>query len=336
MFKYFLKTIIYNFTFQEAISPIMEGITDFHNYCFIYLIIIFSIIVWMLLYILFSTYWIWIYYNFTYYYPNIKTNPEYDTEIAEKYLLYIFNPPQYDYNNFFFNFYDLELRTYQNFIKEFNDTRHITQYVNIEIIWTIFPILIIILLAIPSFILLYSIDEINNAQLTFKVIGYQWYWTYEFAHFFNFIEYDYLHDSLAYNFNLFHDFSIYDSLMINDLELNLGNFRLLDVDNIIILPIKMHIRVLVTAMDVIHSWAIPSLGIKIDAVPGRINQVGIFINRIGVFYGQCSELCGINHGFMPIVIKGVEYSSFLEWFFSPWILFTSYNTSIENLDNIFN
>lgn len=315
MIKYFFFSIFNTLFFKEAVSPVMEGIVDFHNYCFIYLIIIFSLIMWILLYIFFSTYWIWLYHKFNYYYINIKTNPEFDKLIAEKNLFYIFNPPQYNYKFFFRNFYDVEVRTYKDYLDEFIIVRRIVQYVNIEIIWTLIPMIIVILLAIPSFILLYSIDEINAAKLTIKVLGYQWYWTYEYAHFFDIVEYDYLNDSLNYYKVKFHDFKIYESIMVNENDLVCGDYRLLNVDNYLILPIRTHIRILVTAMDVLHSWAIPSLGIKIDAVPGRINQIGLFINRIGVFYGQCSELCGINHGFMPIMIKAVEYEIFEKWFF---------------------
>jgi len=162
----------------------------------------------------------------------------------------------------------------------------------LEVIWTIFPALILMIIAIPSFALLYSLDEIINPSMTLKVIGHQWYWSYEYS--------DSSNPENAFNF---------DSYMKSEEDLTLGNFRLLEVDNRIVLPTKIHIRLLVTAADVLHSWAIPSLGIKVDACPGRLNQVFLFLKREGVFYGQCSEICGINHGFMPIVVQSVQINS---------------------------
>jgi cytochrome c oxidase subunit 2 len=167
----------------------------------------------------------------------------------------------------------------------------------LEIVWTILPAFILLLIAVPSFTLLYSVDEIIDPWMTLKVIGNQWYWSYEYS------------DSILgfkYNTN-------FDSYMLADSDLSKGAFRLLEVDNRIILPINTHIRLLVTAADVIHSWAIPSFGAKIDCCPGRLSQASLFIKREGVFYGQCSEICGVNHGFMPIVVKTVPVNKFLLW-----------------------
>jgi cytochrome c oxidase subunit 2 len=105
----------------------------------------------------------------------------------------------------------------------------------------------------------------------------------------------------------------FDSYMVNTEDLTIGSFRLLEVDNRVVLPVKTHIRLLVTAADVLHSWAVPSFGIKIDACPGRLSQISLFLKRVGVYYGQCSEICGVNHGFMPIVVKGVTASKFIKW-----------------------
>jgi cytochrome c oxidase subunit 2 len=170
----------------------------------------------------------------------------------------------------------------------------------LEIIWTITPALILFTIAIPSFALLYSIDELIEPTLTLKVIGHQWYWSYEI-----------LDKIKGENIN-------FDSYMIPENELTEGNFRLLEVDNRVILPVDTHIRLLITAADVLHCWAIPSLGVKLDACPGRLNQTAIFIKRPGVFYGQCSEICGVNHGFMPIVIEAVSYSDYLSWLFNKY------------------
>nr|YP_009537859.1 cytochrome c oxidase subunit II [Tacola eulimene]AYN60576.1 cytochrome c oxidase subunit 2 [Tacola eulimene] len=161
----------------------------------------------------------------------------------------------------------------------------------IELIWTVLPAITLIFIALPSLRLLYLLDELNNPLITLKSIGHQWYWTYEYSDFNN-IE--------------------FDSYMIQSSD-NLSNFRLLDVDNRIILPMNNQIRVLITATDVIHSWAIPSLGVKIDANPGRLNQTSFFINRPGIFYGQCSEICGANHSFMPIVIESISIKNFINW-----------------------
>nr|YP_009106918.1 cytochrome c oxidase subunit II [Hamadryas epinome]AIT96658.1 cytochrome c oxidase subunit II [Hamadryas epinome] len=161
----------------------------------------------------------------------------------------------------------------------------------IELIWTILPAITLIFIALPSLRLLYLLDEINNPLITIKSIGHQWYWSYEYSDFYN-IE--------------------FDSYMINSNE-NISNFRLLDVDNRIILPMNNQIRMLVTATDVIHSWTIPSLGVKIDANPGRLNQTSFYINRPGIFFGQCSEICGANHSFMPIVLESISINNFIKW-----------------------
>nr|YP_009045431.1 cytochrome c oxidase subunit II [Parantica sita]AHA03782.1 cytochrome c oxidase subunit II [Parantica sita] len=160
----------------------------------------------------------------------------------------------------------------------------------IELIWTILPAFTLIFIALPSLRLLYLLDEINNPLITLKSIGHQWYWSYEYSDFSN-IE--------------------FNSYMIQ--PQNMQNFRLLDVDNRIILPMNNQIRILVTATDVIHSWTIPALGIKIDANPGRLNQMSFFINRPGIYFGQCSEICGANHSFMPIVIESISINNFIEW-----------------------
>nr|UEE83679.1 cytochrome c oxidase subunit II [Iragoides fasciata] len=160
----------------------------------------------------------------------------------------------------------------------------------IELIWTILPAITLIFIAFPSLRLLYLLDEINNPLITLKSIGHQWYWSYEYSDFKN-IQ--------------------FDSYMIQFEQIN--NFRLLDVDNRIVLPMNNQIRILITATDVIHSWTIPSLGVKVDANPGRLNQSNFFINRPGLFFGQCSEICGTNHSFMPIVIESINIKNFINW-----------------------
>lgn len=176
---------------------------------------------------------------------------------------------------------------------------------DLEIVWTTIPAIILLFLATPSFSLLYSMDEISDPTITLKIIGHQWYWSYELS------DYNYFFCKNTVNTRL-----KYDSYIINldSVPEKQGYFRLLETNKRIILPIKTHIRLLVSSADVLHSWTVPSFGIKIDACPGRLNQVNLFIKRSGLFFGQCSEICGINHAFMPIAVAGIEqkvYSLFL-------------------------
>nr|ANJ70332.1 cytochrome c oxidase subunit 2 [Atrecus affinis] len=170
--------------------------------------------------------------------------------------------------------------------------RHLLEGQMIELIWTILPAITLIFIALPSLRLLYLLDEMNNPLVTIKTIGHQWYWSYEFSDFKN-IE--------------------FDSYMIPSNEMNNFNYRLLDVDNRISIPFNSQIRMLVTAADVLHSWTIPSLSVKIDATPGRLNQISFLINRTGLFFGQCSEICGANHSFMPIVMESISPNYFIKW-----------------------
>nr|UYS78236.1 cytochrome c oxidase subunit II [Episymploce sp. 1 ZQW-2021a]UYS78237.1 cytochrome c oxidase subunit II [Episymploce sp. 1 ZQW-2021a] len=162
----------------------------------------------------------------------------------------------------------------------------------IEVAWTIAPAIILIFIALPSLRLLYLMDEINNPAITLKTIGHQWYWSYEYS------------DFLKVEF---------DSYMIPQNEMKNNDFRLLDVDNRAALPMNTFIRIIITAADVLHSWTVPSLGVKADATPGRLNQTSFLINRPGLFYGQCSEICGANHSFMPIVIESISINKFINW-----------------------
>jgi len=168
----------------------------------------------------------------------------------------------------------------------------------LEILWTILPAIVLLIIAAPSFSLLYSLDESIDPTITIKVIGHQWYWSYEYS--------DYVTSEQGSSFN-------FDSYMLTTNDLEKGAFRLLEVDQRILLPVNTHIRALVTAADVLHSWAIPSFGVKIDACPGRLSQGSLFFKREGMFYGQCSEICGVNHGFMPIVIHGVSIDHYTNW-----------------------
>uniref|UniRef100_A0AB39A5D8 Cytochrome c oxidase subunit 2 n=1 Tax=Sophonia unicolor TaxID=3237925 RepID=A0AB39A5D8_9HEMI len=162
----------------------------------------------------------------------------------------------------------------------------------IELLWTLLPAVMLIFIALPSLRILYMLEEINNPLITIKAIGHQWYWSYEYSDFKK-IE--------------------FDSYMKPVLDLELNEMRLLDSDNMLVLPFNIKSRILITSSDVIHSWTIPSLGLKIDASPGRLNQGCVNLLRPGIFFGQCSEICGLNHSFMPIMLYSINMSQFLNW-----------------------
>nr|BAA85756.1 cytochrome oxidase subunit II [Mogera wogura] len=162
----------------------------------------------------------------------------------------------------------------------------------VETIWTILPAIILIMIALPSLRILYMMDEINNPSLTGKTMGHQWYWSYEYT--------DY--EDLTF-----------DSYMVPTTDLKPGELRLLEVDNRVVLPMEMTIRMLISSEDVLHAWAVPSLGLKTDAIPGRLNQTTLLSTRPGLYYGQCSEICGSNHSFMPIVLEMVPLKYFEKW-----------------------
>nr|AVN68177.1 cytochrome c oxidase subunit 2 [Nocticola sp. JW1 9/1] len=166
---------------------------------------------------------------------------------------------------------------------------------NLETLWTIFPVIILMFIAYPSLHILYILDEIKNPLMTIKTIGHQWYWTYEMA--------DFTNQEIA-------------SYMTPQALMNKDSFRLLDVDNRLPIPMNTQIRMIITASDVIHSWTIPSLGIKADATPGRLNQLSILTTSPSIMFGQCSEICGANHSFMPIVIESLPINNMIDWLIS--------------------
>jgi len=183
------------------------------------------------------------------------------------------------------------------FIKFYNKNNNLPLNLKInhilEIVWTLVPAAILVVIAIPSFALLYAMDELIECAVTIKVIGHQWFWSYEYND----------RDTKL-------DF---ESHMVADEDLIAGRFRLLEVNNRVFVPKKTFIQFLITSQDVLHSWAIPSLGIKMDACPGRLNGISTFIKRKGVFYGQCSEICGVNHAFMPIVVQALDVEDYVTW-----------------------
>lgn len=167
-----------------------------------------------------------------------------------------------------------------------------THNTTIEILWTVIPVVILVLIAIPSFKLLYFADRVENADMTIKAIGRQWYWSYEYPDHGNFT---------------------FDATLVPEEDLKEGQLRLITTDNAVVLPVNTKIRLLITASDVLHAFALPDMGVKLDAVPGRVNETWIEILREGTFYGQCSEICGTGHAYMPIMIKAVSKQAFDEW-----------------------
>ncbi len=167
----------------------------------------------------------------------------------------------------------------------------------IELIWTITPAIILILIAFPSFKTLYLMDKISDPSISVIAEGHQWYWSYKYP--------DYLNSE--------NEFIEFDSYLVPEAELEDGALRMLEVDNRIILPEQTEVRFIISAADVIHSFACPALGIKSDAYPGRLNLASVYLNREGTFYGQCSEICGILHSSMPIVIESVSLEKYLYW-----------------------
>jgi len=181
-----------------------------------------------------------------------------------------------------------------------------THNVTVEILWTLIPCLILIVMAVPSFKILYKQDTIPKADLTIKAVGYQWYWGYEYP-----------------DENI-----IFDSYMIEEKDLRADQPRLLAVDNEVVVPVNKVVKVLITANDVLHAWALPSFGVKRDAVPGRINETWFKAEKEGTYYGQCSELCGIKHAFMPITVKVVSEEDYQEWLSEARVKFAK--EEIEN------
>jgi cytochrome c oxidase subunit 2 len=162
----------------------------------------------------------------------------------------------------------------------------------LEVVWTAVPVLILVIIAIPSFKLLYYMDVVPETELTIKATGHQWYWSYDYPDNGNFT---------------------FDSYMIATADLQPGQLRLLETDNRVVVPVDTNIRIQTTAADVIHSWAMPQFGIKVDAIPGRLNEMWFNVAQPGIYYGQCSELCGVNHGYMPIAIEAVSKEAFEAW-----------------------
>jgi len=271
-------------SFSDPATPIMEGIINFHNDLMFFIVVITIFVLWMLIRCisLFSM-------------PvnsnnslklNWKNQPGRLGALVKESKVKIVNSDLNQESKDVLNNAQLYLTG-------------INHHTPIEIAWTVTPALILLLIAFPSFALLYAIEEFVEPSLTVKCTGHQWYWCYEYSNCKN--------QQVASAVDGFK----FESYMTPTEDLEIGALRLLEVTNRLLLPINSHVQVTVTAADVLHSWAVPALGIKVDACPGRLNQTSIFIKRPGVFYGQCSEICGENHGFMPIVVRGLEMDDFI-------------------------
>ena len=271
--------------FQPAYSPVMEGIVDLHHYICFFLVLILIFVSWTLGYTLFR-------YSMpasraTYRLLSLSKGDSKsysDSSVAGSWL------------GFFFNI---------NPLLPFKETRKFSHWTDLEIAWTVLPSLVLLSIAVPSFVLLYSTDELtDDIAVTIKVIGHQWYWSYEYVD----LTFE---TAISSNFqepNIWN----FDSYLVpwsGDASKSGNSIRLLGVDNPLYLPVKTHIRFLISAADVLHSFAVPSLGLKTDAVPGRLNQTFTYITTPGIYFGQCSEICGVNHGFMPIQIVALPWDS---------------------------
>jgi cytochrome c oxidase subunit 2 len=240
-------------TFQDAATPVMEGIIDLHHDIMFFIILISIFVFWMI----------------------ILTTISFQFTNLDNYL---------HTDN-------------KRWIRLPSTTTHNTQ---IEVIWTVIPSIILLFIALPSFALLYKMDAINVPDITLKAIGNQWYWTYEYVQ--------------TYDSNIIFDSYMSTNASLLDEFSDWGyNLKALDTTEYAALPVESQIRILITSTDVLHSWAVPSLGVKLDACPGRLNELSIFIKRIGYYYGQCSEICGVNHAFMPIVIAATSLENFAAW-----------------------
>ena len=202
----------------------------------------------------------------------------------------------------------LVIATISNY-EEFNSNKSQSFFHSneLEIVWTSIPALTLLNLASPSFSLLYSMDEISAPEISVKIIGHQWFWSYEISDFDSLLTCLNSEKSIKYTCYLLAE----ETIMQKNY---LGFFRLLETNKRVLLPSNTHLRLLITSVDVLHSWTIPSFGVKVDACPGRLNQINVFLKRVGMFFGQCSEICGVNHGFMPIVllvVPSIQYHYFI-------------------------
>jgi cytochrome c oxidase subunit 2 len=204
----------------------------------------------------------------------------------------------FTYLFYYYNVYDVKEKQYNgnhHFSNILSYAKGIKHFPNIEFIWTLIPALILIIIGIPSFSLFYFVEQFREPAIVLRVEGHQWYWHYH------------LHEVTP---GTGCDYS-FDSYMVSDDLLKTGQLRLLEVNTKLTLPVDTHLQIITSSVDVLHCWSVPALGVKLDCCPGRLNETALFIKRSGIFYGQCSEICGMNHAFMPIVIKAVTMGEYV-------------------------
>ena len=317
----------HQFGFQDSATSLMEGIVELHAFVCFFLIVISIVVIWILFQIIENYVLL----------PNSFTKVKSANQFSNINLPIVFRIIAVSLIrrpglglNYYWNFshydrellwekiitYSFHLKMYQIYFYKFfclakqylNKRAIFVKDKDLEFLWTSIPCLILIIIALPSFYYLYISEENLDTLLSVKAVGYQWYWTYDYVQLFpvwfnNFIE----------DANLDVDDYIIESFMEPTEYLNIksGISRLLECDNYLLLPTNVHLKIIISSIDVLHSFAVPALGLKVDAVPGRLNQLDIFIHRSGVFYGQCSEICGIGHGFMPICLYAISYLNFL-------------------------
>jgi cytochrome c oxidase subunit 2 len=313
--------------FQDSATSLMEGIVELHAFVCFFLIAISVVVIWILFQIIEN--FVLLPNSFTKVRPadqfsKISLSMAFRiigaSLCARPGLDYRWNFANIDRSNVLFNriltLYII-IKIYKiNFLKMFLLVKY--KYLNkrfnfindkkLEFLWTSIPCLILIIIALPSFYYLYISEENLDTLLSVKAIGYQWYWTYDYIQLFPVWFNNFIDDT-----KLDLDDYIIESFMEPTEYLNVesGISRLLECDNYLLLPINLHLKLIISSIDVLHSFAVPALGLKVDAVPGRLNQLDLFIHRSGVFYGQCSEICGIGHGFMPICLYAISYLNFL-------------------------
>lgn len=289
------------FGFQDAASPIVEGIHDLHDHIMFFIYLIVALVLFLIFDAVYSAYPVAAWQR-----DMFKTDAEW-----------------------------LQARKIHlpHWVIKSALARRVLHDNMLETIWTLFPSIILMLIGAVSFVLLYCMDEPVDAALTIKAIGHQWYWSYEYYAHVDWYTYCGILNLGGQGEHFFAlaralkaegiDLSNFpvkavahvtgDSYLITEADLAKGQVRLLETDHILVIPSECHVKLLVTADDVIHSWALPAFGIKIDGVPGRLNQTFLFAKRTGMFYGQCSEICGAGHGFMPIQVMAVPYQDWFNW-----------------------
>lgn len=260
--------------FKDPASSLMENIFLLHNSIIIFIVIISGIVFWLLL------------------------------QIIDNYITF-FSFSLKKFNNSYLTLDKFYIYIYASLIAK---KRLFKKDTLLEAVWTLLPGIILIIISIPSFYMLYLSEESIGSILTVKAIGFQWYWSFDYGDIYP-LWYDIKINLIKVNLDDFF-FDVYME-PIEYLNLNEGQYRLLETDNFVILPTQMHIRLIITSMDTLHSFAIPALGVKLDAIPGRLNKIELLIFRVGLYYGQCSEICGIGHSLMPISIYAVAYINFL-------------------------